>query len=50
MTDDDDLVNSLNYILFVHNGEIRGVDRVYVESKCQWLELTMRAASWRIRG
>lgn len=41
-------VNSLNYILFVHNGEIRGMNREYVEGRCQWVEMFNRAGRWLV--
>lgn len=41
-------VNSLNYILIVPKGgkEILRLDRLYVESKCEWVEATNRAGRW----
>lgn len=41
-------VNSLNYILIVPKGgkEILKINRLYVESKAEWLEAYNRAGRW----
>lgn len=50
MTISQDKALILIWPLGLPDGTVLRLDRTYVETKCEWQELTDRVASWRIKN